>query len=215
VSTRPVAQFVWEAEHKCLASCPSSLESKHGWGGNKAEHRPGNSGGADRGDARLACNAGLLSTRRFSGCGWRCWCGSVHREIPHRTSGTFYCFCRAWFLAITTRNEVWIEAKAMDEGAPVDRGDNCSAGGTVPARDCRIFRRPSREGRAVNRQSLLRLLGPLAIAGALAGYLLRTPHTPSGQPALQALKGQDLAAFREDFNKAAGEVRVILLLSPT
>ena len=103
----------------------------------------------------------------------------------------------------------------MGEGNALDRRSNRAARGAVPTGDCRILRRPTGSRRTVNRQAVLRLLGLLAIVGALAGYLLRTPHTPSGQPPLQTLKTENLSAFHGAFNDAAGKVRVILLLSPT
>ena len=67
----------------------------------------------------------------------------------------------------------------------------------------------------MNRQAALRLLGLLAILGALLGYAFRAPFTPPTQPPLETLKPENLPAFRSAFNDAAGKVRVILLLSPT
>ena len=40
-------------------------------------------------------------------------------------------------------------------------------------------------------------------------------HVPAGQPPLSTLHATSLPAFRDAFNAAAGEVRVLALLSPT
>ncbi len=48
-----------------------------------------------------------------------------------------------------------------------------------------------------------------------AAYLWRsfgTHRVPEGQPPLASM---DVAALREDFNRAAGHTRIIVLLSPT
>ena len=39
--------------------------------------------------------------------------------------------------------------------------------------------------------------------------------TPEGQPPLTDLTNESLAAFKEQFNNAANQTRIILLLSPT
>jgi hypothetical protein len=67
----------------------------------------------------------------------------------------------------------------------------------------------------MSRRAALRLLLLLAILGALAGYAFRKPHAPPAQPPLETLKAENLPAFREAFNDAAGKVRIILLFSPT
>ena len=62
------------------------------------------------------------------------------------------------------------------------------------------------------------------IGGAvLAGVLIAAPfsiysggsQTPSGQPQLQNVTAQNFGEIKNDFNAANGEVRVLLLLSPT
>jgi len=53
------------------------------------------------------------------------------------------------------------------------------------------------------------------LAAALIGvyvYLRRSGQTPAGQPPLQAL---NLSGLKTSFNNAGGNVRVLLLLSPT
>jgi hypothetical protein len=48
---------------------------------------------------------------------------------------------------------------------------------------------------------------------ALAWYFLWSPFTPKGQPPLARLINDDL--FVSQFNRAASNVRMVLLLSPT
>ena len=59
----------------------------------------------------------------------------------------------------------------------------------------------------------------LAIAVAVAALLGRqqfgTHNTPLGQPALFHLAPHSIEALRGDFNTASGDVRVVVLLSPT
>jgi anti-sigma-K factor RskA len=50
---------------------------------------------------------------------------------------------------------------------------------------------------------------------AVVVYLLVAHRAPAGQPPLAMLDAGSMAALRTDFNAAAGEVRVIVLLSPT
>jgi hypothetical protein len=56
------------------------------------------------------------------------------------------------------------------------------------------------------------LLLLLALGGIAALYFWAPRRTPAGQSPLANL---DLAAFQQAFNDAAGQVRVVLLLSPT
>jgi hypothetical protein len=46
-------------------------------------------------------------------------------------------------------------------------------------------------------------------------YLYGGGHTPAGQPALQSVTPQSVGVIKSAFNTAKGEVRVLLLLSPT
>ena len=56
----------------------------------------------------------------------------------------------------------------------------------------------------------------VAIASAGFAWLRYAPRrTPAGQPALFRLDAATLPAFREAFNAARSETRVIALLSPT
>ncbi len=57
----------------------------------------------------------------------------------------------------------------------------------------------------------------LAAAAALAiGWQYWGPgRAPAGQPELAELTAQALAELRGDFNAAAGQTRVVALLSPT
>ena len=55
----------------------------------------------------------------------------------------------------------------------------------------------------------------IAIAGLVAWYLWSSGQTPPGQPPLTSLTRQNFNQFTRDFNSAAGEERLVLLLSPT
>ncbi len=56
----------------------------------------------------------------------------------------------------------------------------------------------------------------VAIAAALGGiYLTTAGHVPGGQPPLVQIDNQALSNLRAEFNRAASDTRVILLLSPT
>ena len=50
---------------------------------------------------------------------------------------------------------------------------------------------------------------------ALAQWQLGMHDAPAGQPPLAHLDTKSLDRLRADFNRAAGEARIILLLSPT
>jgi len=54
-----------------------------------------------------------------------------------------------------------------------------------------------------------------ALGGALAWYKLAPRRVPEGQAALLTLDSGALPEFRDAFNAAEGEVRVLALLSPT
>jgi hypothetical protein len=60
------------------------------------------------------------------------------------------------------------------------------------------------------------------VAGVLVAFLLAAVlylygggQPPSGQPPLRSVTGQNVADIKNEFNSAKGEVRVVLLLSPT
>lgn len=50
---------------------------------------------------------------------------------------------------------------------------------------------------------------------ALLLYLWGSSHTPPGQPSLVSLDQANVSQFQQDFNAAAAETRIVLLLSPT
>jgi hypothetical protein len=50
---------------------------------------------------------------------------------------------------------------------------------------------------------------------ALAGHFYGGAKVPAGQPALSSLTSANFDQFRTAFNAASGEVRIVLLLSPT
>jgi hypothetical protein len=61
---------------------------------------------------------------------------------------------------------------------------------------------------------ILTLLLFAVLAGAAYWYL-GTHHTPNGQRALATLDAASMRSLRDDFNRAAGQTRIIVLLSPT
>lgn len=54
-----------------------------------------------------------------------------------------------------------------------------------------------------------------ALIGGYAWWQFGTRYVPAGQPPLATLDASSLATLRDDFNRAAGETRIIVLLSPT
>jgi len=57
------------------------------------------------------------------------------------------------------------------------------------------------------------VIAALLVAAAL--YLYGGGQTPAGQPPLQSVTAQSIDEIKNAFNAAKGEVRVLLLLSPT
>ena len=55
----------------------------------------------------------------------------------------------------------------------------------------------------------------VALAAALGWQQFGTHHTPLGQPALLHLAPHSIETLRGDFNNASGDVRLVVLLSPT
>jgi hypothetical protein len=51
--------------------------------------------------------------------------------------------------------------------------------------------------------------------GALGWMKLAPRRTPEGQPSLLVLDTSSLDAFRRAFNEGAGNVRILVMLSPT
>lgn len=54
-----------------------------------------------------------------------------------------------------------------------------------------------------------------AILVAAGLYLYSGSQTPAGQPALENLSPRNIAEIKNEFNAAKGDVRLLLLLSPT
>jgi hypothetical protein len=52
-------------------------------------------------------------------------------------------------------------------------------------------------------------------AGTFAWVRFATHYTPAGQPPLATLDAGSLGTLKEEFNRAVGETRMIVLLSPT
>ena len=68
----------------------------------------------------------------------------------------------------------------------------------------------------VVRVAAVTLVVIVVIAGAGFAWLLHAPRrSPAGQPALSSLDASSLPAFREAFNASVGELRVVVLFSPT
>jgi len=55
----------------------------------------------------------------------------------------------------------------------------------------------------------------LFILAALLAYSFSGGRVPRGQPDLQPLTSRDLPQIKSQFNAAQGDVRILLLLSPT
>ena len=55
----------------------------------------------------------------------------------------------------------------------------------------------------------------VALLAAAGLYLYSGGQTPAGQPPLKNLSAQSVGEFKNEFNAAKDEVRVLLLLSPT
>jgi hypothetical protein len=66
----------------------------------------------------------------------------------------------------------------------------------------------------MNRRRLL-LLVIAAIVVVFAWTRFATHHAPDGQPPLVYLDPASLVTLKTDFNSAAGETRIVVLLSPT
>jgi hypothetical protein len=60
------------------------------------------------------------------------------------------------------------------------------------------------------------IIAVITISAAVLGQRqFGTHNTPEGQPELLHLNTVSVETLRSDFNRAAGDVRMILLLSPT
>lgn len=62
--------------------------------------------------------------------------------------------------------------------------------------------------------TILAVLAPVVLL-ALGWYFYSGAKVPAGQPPLASLTSANFDQFRTAFNAASGEVRIVLLLSPT
>jgi hypothetical protein len=67
----------------------------------------------------------------------------------------------------------------------------------------------------VNRRGWIAIALAGVVLVALAQRQLGTHDSPAGQPPLASLDAASLEMLRADFNRAAGDLRIIVLLSPT
>jgi len=67
----------------------------------------------------------------------------------------------------------------------------------------------------VKRIAVLAVVLAALLVGAFMWVKLGPRHVPEGQPPLQTLAPGSLPAFRDEFNAAQGNVRILALLSPT
>lgn len=65
------------------------------------------------------------------------------------------------------------------------------------------------------RRRFLASVALLAVVAVLSWRVWGPRHTPEPQPQLETLTAQDFSGFLKAFDSAAGNVRVVLLLSPT
>jgi hypothetical protein len=72
----------------------------------------------------------------------------------------------------------------------------------------------ARRGVSMKRRRLI-VLAVLIAAVATLVYQLTRHDVPAGQPALATLDASTLSSLRADFNAAAGQTRIIVLLAPT
>jgi hypothetical protein len=55
----------------------------------------------------------------------------------------------------------------------------------------------------------------VTLVSGLVWWRFAPRRTPGGQPPLATLDAASLSAFRDAFNAAGGEIRIVALLSPT
>jgi hypothetical protein len=70
----------------------------------------------------------------------------------------------------------------------------------------------------MTRRKLLRILLVViaaTVVSVFAWVRFATHDTPTGQPPLTTLDAATLATLKADFNRAASETRIVVLLSPT
>ncbi len=67
----------------------------------------------------------------------------------------------------------------------------------------------------VNRRIWIAIALVAVVLVVLAAWQFGTHNAPAGQPPLANLDAGSLDMLRADFNRTAGEARIIVLLSPT
>jgi hypothetical protein len=67
----------------------------------------------------------------------------------------------------------------------------------------------------MNRRRALALTVLIALVAALSWWRFGTRIVPAGQPPLVTLDSASFVTLREDFSRGVGDVRIIVLLSPT
>jgi hypothetical protein len=72
-----------------------------------------------------------------------------------------------------------------------------------------------RLGRAFSSFLILLAAAVVVSVGVIAWLKIAPRRVPPGQPALATLDSSSLPAFRNAFNAADGDVRVLVMLSPT
>ena len=68
---------------------------------------------------------------------------------------------------------------------------------------------------AFARRGWLFVVIAIALTAAFARQQFGTHNAPKGQPDLVELAAHSIEALRSDFNRAIGDVRLVVLLSPT
>jgi hypothetical protein len=105
------------------------------------------------------------------------------------------------------------EAESLEHGHILGGGRGCGSGDFHAAAGGQLNRRVS----AMRKFKIKFALLVMAIAAViLGGWFLWGPgRTPPGQPPLTSLSRQNFQQLTSEFNGAAGEERLVLLLSPT
>jgi hypothetical protein len=67
----------------------------------------------------------------------------------------------------------------------------------------------------MKRTRVLAVLALVALAAAGGWWRFGGREAPAGQPPLATIDPVSIGALRDDFNRAAGQTRLIVLLSPT
>ena len=67
----------------------------------------------------------------------------------------------------------------------------------------------------VKRRSFLLIAIALVIVASFWVKRLQSPRTPAGQPPLVELERSGIDELKQAFNAAAGQTRVLVMLSPT